>query len=193
MTSSNIDAVIDSIDDVKDELPRRMATRLRRAQQDMYADVLRNVIQDPEASGQLRRAIEKDAVLDGTEMEFTVSANLLRAPYAAVVEFGSGNRTDKPHKGSKIVPPPSLEHQPPDYPYDSPDIDNISGFAYYIEQWMKKKNITPRYGFRGSALAIAETIIEQGTYAHSYLRSAFYQNEHNIRSEARKAVELSVS
>jgi len=115
-------------------------------------------------------------------------------PYAGIVEYGSGDRARRPFKTSKAFYSMARESssRPPDWPYDAPDVseDNISGFAYYIEQWMRNKTgMQPETGsYRLSALKIAKTIIDAGTFAHPYLRPAYFDNEKFIKRAAKHAV-----
>lgn len=183
----NVDDVIGDIDDVKDDLTAEMVKRVGAAMRVLWADAKHYVLTDPNASGQLFSALGHDTDVTRKGVEFSVYTDASIAPYAAVVEFGSGSRSDVGWREAPNAGPPSM--YPPRYPFDAPNIDNISGFAYYIEQWMREKGVPPEYGsYRTSALAIAKTIDDRGTYAHPYLRPAWFDNELQVKRAARNAV-----
>lgn len=189
--SHNIASVISDIDDVKDDLRYEMRKRVGAAMRVVWADAKQYVLADPHTTGNLFSALQRDMDTTGKQLEFSVYTDASIAPYAAIVEFGSGRRSDVGFRGSAKALPP--EEYPPQYPFDAPDIDNLSGFAYFIEQWMRKKGVTPKYdSFRASALAIAKVINDRGNYAHPYLRPAWFDNELQVKRAARNAVRNAV-
>ena len=191
--SHNIDQVISDIDDVKDDLRDEMRKRVGAAMAVLQADAAAYILGDPHVTGQLFSALKGESTTGRSELEFRVYTDASIAPYAAVVEFGSGPNSNISWKGSRQMPPPDADDTPPGYPFSAPDIDNISGFAYYIEQWMKKKGVPPKYdSYRASALAIAKAIDQHGNYAHPYLRPAWFDNELQIKKAARNAVRNAV-
>lgn len=183
----NVGDVISDIEDVKDDLRYEMRKRVGAAMRVVWADARQYVLNDPHASGDLFSAIRQEH----DDLEFRVFTDPSIAPYAAIVEFGSGTRTSNEWIDAPSAKPP--ETFPSQYPFDAPDIENVSGFAYFIEQWMREKGITPKYdSYRASALAIAKTINERGTYAHPYLRPAWFDNELQVKKAARNAVRNAV-
>lgn len=189
--SHNIGSVISDIDDVKDDLRHEMRKRVGAAMRVVWADAKQYVLSDPHTTGDLFTALQREQDTSGEELEFSVYTDATIAPYAAIVEFGSGTRSDVAWRGSVKAGPP--DQYPPDYPFNAPDIDNLSGFAYFIEQWMREKGVTPKYGsYRASALAIAKVINDRGNYAHPYLRPAWFDNELQVKKAARNAVRNAV-
>lgn len=203
--SSNIEEVIQSVDDVKDDLRYEMRKRVGAAMLALKADVTNYIVQDPDYTGQLLSALSHDETVDEEALEFVVGVDMDEAPYAAIVELGSGKRTNIPYKGSqKATSPP--DEKPIDYPFSSPDIpyneDNPAdtagypkfyGFVKHIEEWMRNKPVSPHTGsYFFSAVKIAETIIRRGNYAHPYLRPAWFDNELQIKKAAKNAVRNAV-
>lgn len=189
--SHNVGSVISDIEDVKDDLRHEMRKRVGAAMRVVWADAKQYVLNDPHASGDLFTALQNESDTTGDELEFRVYTDAAIAPYAAIVEFGSGSRTENEWPAAPSTKPP--EEYPSQFPFNAPDIDNLSGFAFYIEQWMRTKGITPKYdSYRASALAIAKTIKDRGTYAHPYLRPAWFDNELQVKKAARNAVRNAV-
>lgn len=189
--SHNIESVISDIDEVKDDIRHEMEKRVGAAMRVLWADAKQYVLNDPHTTGQLFSALQQDQNIAKRELEFRVYTDASIAPYAAIVEFGSGPRSDVAWRGAPNAGPP--DEYPRGYPFRAPDIDNISGFAYYIEQWMKEKGVTPQYGsYRASALAIAKSINDRGNYAHPYLRPAWFDNELQVKRAARNALRNAV-
>lgn len=189
--SHNISTVIADIDDVKNDLRNEMRKRVGSAMAVLQADVSTYIINDPHTTGQLLRSIGRESDTAGDTLEFMVYTDPKIAPYAAIVEFGSGTNTNVSWRGSAKAEPP--DQYPPDYPFSSPDIQNYSGFAYYIEEWMREKGVTPKYdSYRASALAITKAIDQRGNYAHPYMRPAWFDNELLIKRAARNALRNAV-
>lgn len=188
--SHNIGDVISDIGDVKDDLNTEMRKRVGAAMRVLWADVRQYVLDDPHAGGDLFRAIERDIEDDYERIEFSVYTDPDVAPYATVTEYGSGRRREVSGPGAKPFPPIGPDEQkPPDYPYTAPDVDDIRGFAWHIENWMIEKGLAPRGGsLTGSAYGIAKTIVRKGTYAHPYMRPAWFDNELKVKRAARNAV-----
>jgi len=193
--SHNIDSVISDIDDVKDDLRHEVRKRVGAAMRVVWADAKQYVLNDPHTTGDLFSALQREQDTSGQELEFSVYTDAGIAPYAAVVEYGSGDRRERSGPDAiPFVPIGADEGRPAQYPFDSPDIKNISGFAYYIEQWMRAKGIQPDGDrtYRQSSLAIAKVINDRGTYAHPYLRPAWFDNELQVKKAARNAVRNAV-
>lgn len=201
----NVGDVIESINDVKHDIKRELRKKVGAIMTVLKMDARTYVRDDPETSGQLRRAIGEDSDTSGLELEWTVGVDLQQAAYAAIVEFGSGMRTEIPHPTGNRVPPswPSMGSAvPTGYPYESPDIEhnedvphdtsgypNFYGFVKHIEEWMREKNLEPYTGsYFVSAAYIASTIVKRGTHAHPYLRPAWFDNELEIKRAAKNAL-----
>lgn len=185
--SHNIESVISDIGDVQDDLKHEMRKRVGRAMQVVWADARQYVLNDPHTTGDLFSALRNGSEIGDERLEFSVYTDASVAPYAAIVEFGSGSRSDVAWRGAPNAGPP--DQYPADYPFKSPNIDNLSGFAYFIEQWMRTKGVTPKYGsYRASSLAIAKAIDDRGNYAHPYLRPAWFDNELQVKKAARNAL-----
>lgn len=189
----NIPDVQSDVADVADDIRDEMKKRVGRAMRVLWADTRQYVLDDPQASGNLFRNIEREIVDQGGNIELSVFVDTSDsgAPYAAVVEYGSGRRRETSHTDSEPFPPFTPdENKPPDYPYSAPDIKNIEGFAYYLQEWMLEKNLEPRAGgsLYAAAIGIAKTIRDKGTYAHPFLRPAWFDNELQVKRAARNAV-----
>jgi hypothetical protein len=199
--SSNIDSVIKSVDDVQDDVQSEFRRKVSNAVRVMWKDALGYIASDPHVSGELMQNTEFTESIDSTSMEFAVEVNRRRSEYAAVVEFGSGLKTNKPFEGSEPIPPDMYDSVPSDFPYESPDIpyntddpsdtqgyEKFYGFTKYIEEWMRTKPLTPKSGnYFVSAAYIAAEIIEKGNYAHPFLRPAYFDNELLIKEAAENA------
>jgi HK97 gp10 family phage protein len=200
----NIDDVVSDIDSVKRDL-RKVNRAVRRVMDTVAEDARAYVRADADYTGQLRRAIGVETETQGRgEHQVSVATDATTAPYAAIVEFGSGVRTDVTQGGSVNAPPP--EQMPPGTPYETPDINydesnplnmkgypTFYGFVKHIEEWMENKPVEPLLGdTTTSAAFIARAIIEKGQYAHPFLRPAWFQNELRVQQAARNAVRKAV-
>lgn len=200
--SSNIDSVIKSVDDVQDDIKTEFRRKVSNAVRVMWKDALGYIQSDPHVSGDLMTATQFKE-LDNTDgMEFRVEVNRRRAEYAAIVEHGSGLKTNIPFEGSASIPSGVSSSTPADFPYESPDIpynteapqdtqgyEKFFGFTKYIEEWMRTKPLTPKTGsYFVSAAFIAAEIIEAGNYAHPFLRPAYFDNELRIKEAAQNAL-----
>lgn len=188
--SHNTDTVISDIDDVKDDIRYEMRKRVGAAMRVLWADAKQYILSDPHTTGQLFSALQHDSDTSGEKLEFSVYTDASIAPYAAIVEFGSGRNSDIAWRGSAKAG--NADMYPPGYPFDAPDIKNLDGFAYYIEQWMRAKGITPQYGYEASSFAIANSIKDHGNYAHPYIRPAWFDNELKVKRAARNALKNAV-
>lgn len=203
--SSNIEDVIDSVDDVKDDLRYEMRKRVGKAMLVLWADARQYVLDDPNHTGQLFKAIQNDESVSNEMLTFSVYADLGMAPYAAITEFGSGQRSNKPYPKGNNLPGSWTKGSGAKalgYPFESPDIDyntdnpfdmedfpDFYGFVQYIKEWMATKPVAPERGNEHAAATfIARAIIEKGNYAHPYLRPAWFDNELKVKQAARNAV-----
>lgn len=198
---SNINDVIDSIDDVADDLRHEIRKRVGRVMTMLKQRARQYVASDSNYTGKLLDSIENSVQEGSSHIQFKVSTDSRIAPYAAIVEFGSGSRTNDPWRGSEFPPP--METTPPSgFPFESPDIDynkenpynmtgyaSFAGFVGHIEEWMATKPVEPKSGdLFTSAVAIAKTIIERGNHAHPFMRPAWFDMELQVRNAARNAV-----
>lgn len=182
----NIGDVVEDVGDVKDDIRSEFKKKIGGEMNALMGTIRQNIFDDPRASGELLASTEYDSEDHGDNILFVVTAGGPNAPYAKVVEFGSGDRTEVPWVQSEKVGEPTF--YPVDFPFDAPDIQNISGFAFYIEEWMKEKGMVPDYDtYRASALAIAKTIDDRGTYAHPFMRPAWFTHEPFVRRAAKHA------
>lgn len=189
--SHNIGSVISDIDDVKDDLRYEMRKRVGAAMRVVWADAKQYVLTDPHTTGNLFSALQRDMDTTGEQLEFSVYTDASIAPYAAIVEFGTG-RYDE-WRGSKKAGPPTGDEMPPQYPFDTPSESQLPIIASYIKQWMIEKGIQPEKGsIQASSMAIASKIVDQGQYAHPYLRPAWFDNELQVKRAARNAVRNAV-
>lgn len=186
----NIPDVASDVEDVKDDLHQELRRRVAAAMRTVWADAKQYVLDDSHTTGQLFSSIENESDIGDTEMQFTVSAGSNNTDYAAIVEYGSGRRRGETGEMSKqFIPFQDGEQKPPDWPYSSPDNINRFELAPIIEEWMYEKDIWPESGSMWvSALGIATKIIQRGTYAHPYLRPAWFENELKVKRAARNAV-----
>lgn len=204
MTSSNIDEVIRSIDKVKTDIRHEFRKRMSKQMEKIEQRAKRNVKLDADFSGRLRRSIDTERRGPLNSIEFAVGVSLSEAPYAAIVEFGSGANTNTPFEKSKkygisgdlaTLPSVGFPFDAPDIPHDEEDPYKLKGypkfaaFVDHIEEWMKQKPVQPKSGdYFTSAVAIAAVIVEEGNYAHPYLRPAWFHQKPNIKMAARDAL-----
>jgi hypothetical protein len=198
---SNIHDVIDSVDDVADDLAKEVNKRVRRVMRALKQRAVQYVRNDADYTGKLAWSIHTDHDGEPPEMQFKVATDANIAPHAAIVEYGTGSRTNDPWIGSEVPPPIDLQ-QPPEFPYDAPSIDyndedpfdfsgypSFAGFVGYIEEWMQKKGVAPNTGdLFTSAVLIARTIIERGNHAHPYLRPAWFDMRLRLEKSVQNAV-----
>lgn len=199
---SNIESVIDSVDDVKDDIPKQLQKRLDRAMRVLWADVKQYILDDPNASGRLFNELDRDQEIGDEMLRFTVYTDPVTTKYAAITEFGSGQpKSGMPWPGGNPARGPPDKY-PPKYPFDSPSVDypdsngeiirawnrnsgrydTFFALSRIIESWMRWKGIVSHIGDRSiSAMFITREIIQNGTYAHPYMRPAWFDNELNIK------------
>jgi len=203
---SNIDDVIDSIDDVKDDLRSEIRKRVGRVLQMLQQRAKVYVQKDADSSGRLHRSIKTDVDVGAKTVSFTCFTDAGIAPHAAIVEYGTGDRTENYWRGSEQLTQDTAG-KPAQFPFDSPDIDlppeddlfNLSGYAGFaqfvsiIQRWMETKPVTPQKGdVFTSAVLIARTIIEEGNYAHPFMRPAWFDTELRFRKAAANALRNAV-
>ena len=191
----NAESVIGDIEDIKFELQGNIRKRIQKAMSLLKYNTQQNILNDAQTTGMLFSTVESDVSSSPTKVSGEVSVGGEQRPSAAVTEYGSGYLSGQSFRTSKrFVPVSNDRNPPPQYPFESPTVtpENIDGFAYYIEEWMKAKGLTPKKGsYTESAYAIARTIGRAGTYAHPFLRPAWYKNKYRIRKQIKRAVKNS--
>lgn len=178
MTSSNINDLIDDVDDTSEQL-RRGA---KRVADDEGTEIKRRAIkyytEDPEWLGRTKKAIrqqlrrKQDGVYDSS-----VYINGLMAPHAKLAEMGSGDKANQ--SLPKSANAASKSEYRGDHQYDAPSMSRELRLS--ILAWVKTK---PIYG-EGSDEEIANTIAANiakdagprdqpdGTYQHPFIRPAW--------------------
>lgn len=187
----NLDEVADDVRDVKDDLEDEMESAGEAHNDFVHAEARRNIQEDPDVTGDLLSTLRRDKSVGindrrSYDMRFWVSAGGPSAPYGAVVELGSGDRSNESFEDS--LPSREPERPPEDYPFDAPDTDPTF-IAGYIEDWMRRKNLEPeKESMQASAAAIAATIVDKGTYAHPFLAPAQRAVESVVETRFEEAV-----
>lgn len=190
--SHNVEDVISDINEVKDDL-HDVFDVVMGAMEIVIQDARVFIEQDADFQGNLRRSLGTDTeTVSRGRRKISVQTDASIAPYAALIEFGTGARREVSFPGGSIQTAPS-ESVPPGYPFETPDItegtEQFDAFVAHIRSWMEQKeDIEPRYGPVASAVAIAKTIIDQGQYAHPFLRPAWFKNERMLITEVKRAV-----
>jgi hypothetical protein len=200
---SNIEDVIDSVDEVADDLISKFKKIMERQMSFLENRASQYVSKDASYRGNLMKSLHTESDATPPEMTFKVATDPKIAPYAAIVEYGSGQRTNDEWQGSETAPPPDTGSAVPrDFPYESPDIDTPSeenkyqlagypsyaGFVGYIEDWMERKPVEPRSGnLFTSAVAIAWEIANKGNLAHPFMRPAWFDQELQIKKAVKSA------
>lgn len=186
----NIEQVIKDIEDTKSDLHRNLRRSARNTMRAVELEAKANVKQDAEWRGNLRRSISLDMEVTGHGIEVSVSTDAGIAPYAPFVEFGTGMRSASAWTGSLPFPPADEgTTPPPGFPYESPSMS--PGMVQSIIDWVETKPVVPRddnMSQRDVGFAIAAKIAEQGTYAHPFLRPAWFKMEPLFKSGMRAAV-----
>lgn len=184
---SNIDSVINDIDDVKDDLRTVFRRKLRASMTALKAEVYQNIDDDADYSGNLKRSLSLDVERTPDGPKLTIGTNAAIAPYAPFVEFGTGSRTEQTFGAS--LPTYEPDSYPPNFPYESPAMSE--GLVRNIVEWVQEKPVIPRDDSmtqKDLGFAIAATIVNKGTYAHPFMRPAWFQHELEIRQAAQNAL-----
>lgn len=184
---SNIEQVIADIEDFKHDLRNQLRRRVARAMRVLEADARTYIKQDADWRGHLARSLSMDVERDADGVTIVVSAGGAEAPYAPFVEFGTGSRTERT---TDAAPSSNLlvgGMKPPGYPYKSPDMS--PGMVANIIEWVRTKSITsPNENAEQLGFRIASVIANRGTYAHPFMRPAWFHNELRVRQAARNAI-----
>lgn len=190
--SHNADDVIADVQKVKTEL-HDVFDVVMDVMKRVAADARVFVLEDAEDQGDLRRSIGTfERAVSKNRREIGVQTDASIAPHAALIEFGTGARTEMSFAGSVQTAP--SESVPPGYPFETPDIAEgtaaFSMFVSHLGDWMERKGIEPRKydSIRAAATAIAKTIIDVGQYAHPFLRPAWFKHEIRLMRDVKRAV-----
>jgi HK97 gp10 family phage protein len=190
---SNIHSVIKDIEDVKKDVHRKPYNAAIDEMAALQSVIVANVAEDASWTGQLSNAIKShgvDTEDSGHSFRVAVGVDTTIAPYAGVVEFGSGSRLNKSSAFSLPAPTPDTYPYSDGYPYESPS--GVSeGLLDDLEEWVKTKPVVPKKDSDGPeelAQKIAHTIVEKGTYAHPFLRPAWFNHSRIIKQTIRMMV-----
>lgn len=186
---SNVDAVIADIEDTKEDLENYLRHEVRTAMEVVETDARILIESDADWQGNLARSLSTDSSFEDGRISVSVSTGTGLAPYAPFVEFGTGSRTEQHARVFRGTTP---ERYPPGFPYKAPDMS--PGMIASIVEWVETKPIIPRNDITEKQLGyqIAATIAKKGTYAHPFMRPAWFQNELQVRQAARNAIRKAV-
>lgn len=186
----NIEQVNKDIEDVKSDLHRNLKRAARSSMRAVELEAKANVKADADWKGNLRRSISLDVDDRGEQITVSVGTDAGIAPYAPFVEFGTGMRSGLSWVGSISTPPADEGTRfPPGFPYESPSMG--PNLVANIIDWVETKPIIPQddaMSQRDVGFAIAAKIAEKGTYAHPFLRPAWFHMEPLFNSAMRGAV-----
>lgn len=192
---SNIGDVIGDVEDVKNDLEQNILTKMHDAMRELLDTALHHVDEDSDWTGGLKASIRRHGVntewSDDDTIKFTVGTDKNIAPYAPLVEFGTGERGKSGRSAPGAISAGKPDSYPAGYPYDSPDVEpeKLVGAIY---EWVETKPVTPEKATMwDTAMAITRAIIAVGTYAHPFLRPAWFKNKLKLKRAARKAVRKS--
>lgn len=193
----NIPSVISDIQGVQKDLWGQMRRRVARQMRILEADARTHIKRDADWRGKLARSLSMDVRSDsgGPTLVVSVGGENPNADYAPYVEFGTGSRTEEttnraPTTGL-IMEPGSY---PPSWPYDAPGMS--PGLVANIISWVETKPVEPddpNMTDEELGYLISSVIAEEGTYAHPFLRPAWFENERQIRQAARTAIRKATS
>lgn len=195
---SNVNSVIGDIEDVKSDLKRKVPTHIAAAMEELLGTAITHVAKDARWKGNLTASLRAHGVQVTPEgdgrYEITVGTDADIAPYAPFIEFGTGSRSEKSGPGSQRFPTWGVgDSAPAGYPYDAPNV-NPETLYHDILEWVETKPITPKEDGDSEedvAMKIASVIVEKGTFAHPFLRPAWFKHRMQVKKAARKAVKKS--
>jgi len=198
MTSSNIDDLIDDVDDTSDELRRGS----RRVADDEGAEIQRRAIQyykeDPEWLGRTEKAIRQQLRRQGDGIyDSSVYINGLMAPHAKLAEMGSGEKARE--SLPKSAQAASKDQYRGDHQYDAPSMSRELRLS--ILAWVKTKPIYGDGTDEEIAGDIAATIAKDvgpedmpdGTYQHPFIRPAWEDRAYVPKREDTRNAPITLS
>lgn len=190
----NVEQVAADIEDVKDDLHDNVENAGRSAMNNVLFDAIGYVEADADWTGRLRKSLSLSVTDRGDQIEFNVHTDADLAPHAPFVEFGTGSKGGKTtfKANSAFIPaswPDTGSAVPVGFPYSAPGMH--PGLVESIIDWVETKPITPRNGDMSDeqlGYVIAAEIAEEGTYAHPFLRPAWFDNELVVEDSMKTAV-----
>lgn len=196
----NVEDVIGELDGVKQELDPGIPQAVKAAMRELKQAVIVHIENDADWKGNLAASVQSHGVQyernERMEVEISVGTDKSIAPYAPFVEFGTGDRKEETSdKAPTTWVPRKPDQYPAGYPYESPGIhrDLIDN----IIEWVKTKPLVPESPHIETqeqlGLVIASVIAEKGTFAHPFLRPAWYKNKHFVKKAAKDQLRRAVS
>jgi len=174
MTTSNIDSVIDGVEDSRDELQRGCRDVAEDEGDAIHNEAVGFYTADPEWLGRTQKAI-RNQLRRHTNGKYSshIYINGMMAPHAKVAEMGSGARGKEVFRGSPVdagALAPKSDYRG-DHNYDTPTMSRE--LLLSILAWIKTKPII--HGGDDEELAgdIASTIADKGTFQHPFIRPAW--------------------
>lgn len=189
---SNIDDVIADVEQAKDDLHDNIERAGRSSMGSVLFSAMGYVEADASWRGNLRKSLSLSVDDRGSELSFSVHTDPAIAPYAPFVEFGTGTHTNQITPRAPSVYPVEWPDEgsavPVGFPYDSPAMG--PNLVQSIIDWVKTKPITPEADMseRQLGFVLAAQIVEEGTYAHPFLRPAWFDNELIVKSAIKTAI-----
>lgn len=188
---SNIDDVIDSVEDTADDLQQKTKKAAIDSTSRVKEDARDNLRQDAGWTGRTSMALNTSfEQFKRGKFQTAAWVNRNTAPYARVAEMGSGDKTLEEWEGSKPAAKP--DNMPAGFPYDEPDFSEE--LVDSLQDWVETKPIITDEEPRQLAIALALQISgnipdeEDGTFAHPFMRPAWQENVELIKSDFEYAV-----
>lgn len=188
---SNIDDVIDSVDDAADAFERKMKDTAIDSTSRVKDDARDNLRQDAGWTGRTSMALNTSfEQFSRGKFQSSAWVNRNTAPYARVAEMGSGDKTLEEWEGSKPAAKP--DNMPAGFPYDEPTFSEQ--LVDSLEDWIETKPILTEEEPRELAIALGLQMSgnipdeEDGTFAHPFMRPAWQENVELIKSDFEYAI-----
>lgn len=195
---SNVEDVIGDIEDVKDDLHDNIENAGRASMGRVLFDALGYIQKDAEWRGLLRKSMSLSVDDRGEELVFNVHTDADTAPYAPFVEFGTGSHTNQLSGASASTYPAEWPDTgsavPIGFPYSAPEMG--PGLVASIIEWVETKPILPEkedMTQQELGAVIAAQIANEGTYAHPFIRPAWFDNELIVKQSMKVAVRKAFS
>jgi ElaB/YqjD/DUF883 family membrane-anchored ribosome-binding protein len=199
MTSSNIDGLIDDVNDTSEQLRRGARQVADDEGQEIKRRAIKYYTEDPEWLGRTKKAIRQQLRRQGNGIyDSSVYVNGLMAPHAKIAEMGSGDKANQSLPKSATAA--SKTEYRGDHQYDAPSMSRELRLS--ILAWVKTKPIYGEGGDEEIANTVAANIAKDagprdqpdGTYQHPFIRPAWEDRAYvPAREDTRNApVTLSV-
>lgn len=151
---------------IRDDLGDEVDDAVESGARDTVAEMQRNVAQQNAVwRGNLYRSLRYTKSTIGGGTRFSIVAGV---PYAAYVEFGTGKRRDK--------------DAPLDFQFAAPS--HTPELTKDIRAWVMTKPVFYRPRTEAVAWGIAKAISEKGTFAHPFMRPAWFRTKPRIETSA---------